>query len=86
MSNILHYSITSTDNNSFTLNILTMFLQLSAERKRYFEISRGSVIEIDTALDMAIDLKYCSLESLTQTGKFIISTFKQLTGLIGTHH
>jgi four helix bundle protein len=28
------------------------------ERKRYFEIARGSVIEIDAALDIAVDLKY----------------------------
>ena len=28
------------------------------ERKRYFEIARGSVIEIDAALDVANDLKY----------------------------
>ncbi len=27
------------------------------ERKRYFEISRGSIIEIDTALDIAFELK-----------------------------
>jgi len=28
------------------------------ERKRYFEIARGSVIEIDAALDIAFDLGY----------------------------
>ena len=57
-----------------------------AERKRYFEIARGSVIEIDTALDIAFDLGYCSIENLSQAGEFIINAFKQLTGLIGTHH
>lgn len=29
-----------------------------AERKRYYEISRGSIIEIDAALDVATDLEY----------------------------
>ena len=29
-----------------------------AERKRFYEIARGSVVEIDTALDIAVDLKY----------------------------
>ena len=29
-----------------------------AERKRYFEISRGSLIEIDAALDVAMNLEY----------------------------
>jgi len=55
----------------------------AAERKRYYEIARGSVIEIDTALDVAVDLKYCSLENLQPLGDFIVKTFKQLSGLIG---
>ena len=29
-----------------------------AERKRYYEISRGSIIEVDTALEVVIDLDY----------------------------
>ena len=29
-----------------------------AERKRYYEISRGSVIEIDAILDIAEELEY----------------------------
>ena len=35
-----------------------------AERKRFYEIARGSVIEIDTDFDIATNLKYCGLESL----------------------
>jgi four helix bundle protein len=31
-----------------------------AERKRYYEIATGSVIEIDAALDIANDLHYLS--------------------------
>ncbi len=27
------------------------------ERKRYFEIARGSVIEVDTAIEIAFELK-----------------------------
>lgn len=30
------------------------------ERKRYFEIARGSVVEIDAAFDIAADLNYLS--------------------------
>src|SRR5690349_19684949 len=30
----------------------------NAERKRFFEISRGSVVEIDACLDLAVRLKY----------------------------
>lgn len=54
----------------------------SAERKRFFEVSRGSVIEIDTALDIAVELKYCSIDQIQILGEKLISTFKQLSGLI----
>lgn len=52
------------------------------ERKRFFEISRGSVIEIDTAIDIAIELKYKNENELLQLGSYLVSSFKQLTGLI----
>jgi four helix bundle protein len=41
----------------------------TAERRRFYEVARGSVIEIDTAFDIAVGLKYCSLESLETLGK-----------------
>ena len=53
------------------------------ERKRFFEIARGSVIEIDTALDIAVSLGYITDEQLKIIGELIIKTFKILTGLIG---
>ena len=53
------------------------------ERKRFFEISRGSVIEVDTALDIAQELNYKTVEELQKLGTYLVSTFKQLTGLIG---
>jgi four helix bundle protein len=53
-----------------------------AERKRFFEISRGSVIEIDTALDVAVELEYISPEKLAVLGENLISTFKQLSAMI----
>ena len=52
------------------------------ERKRFFEISRGSVIEVDTALDIAQELNYKTKEQLQTLGKYLVSTFKQLSGLI----
>ena len=54
-----------------------------SERKRFFEISRGSLIEVDAALDIAVDLNYKTQEDLSAAGTHIISTFKQLSGLIG---
>ena len=53
------------------------------ERRRFFEISRGSIIEIDAAVDIAFSLKYKTEEELKQLGDHLISTFKQLTGLMG---
>ena len=53
-----------------------------AERKRYFEIARGSVIEIDSAIDIAVDLKYCLFENQKLLGECILNTFKQLSALI----
>lgn len=53
------------------------------ERKRFFEISRGSVIEIDTAFDIANSLNYKTKQELDKLGIHLISTFKQLSALIG---
>lgn len=55
----------------------------SAERKRFYEVARGSLIEVDTAIDIANELHYCSTEQVKKLSECIISTFKQLTGLIG---
>ena len=52
------------------------------ERRRYYEISRGSVIEIDTILDIAVELEYFKEEDLTQTGDLIIKTFQMLSKMI----
>ena len=53
-----------------------------SERKRFYEIARGSVIEIDGALDVAEELGYCSPESLQILGESMITCFKYLSGLI----
>ncbi|MDI9366606.1 MAG: four helix bundle protein [Flavobacterium sp.] len=53
-----------------------------AERKRYFEISRGSIIEIDAAIDIANDLQYLVNYNLENLGIKMILCFRLLTGLI----
>jgi four helix bundle protein len=53
------------------------------ERKRFYEVSPGSLIEVDTALDIALDLSYCKNDDLQELGKNIVKTFKILCGLIG---
>jgi four helix bundle protein len=52
------------------------------ERKRFYEIARGSLIEVDTAFDIAVQLKYCAEASLKILGEKIVSVYKQLSGLI----
>ena len=56
----------------------------SNERKRYFEIARGSVIEIDAAIGLAFKLQYCELKSIENLGTLIVSCFKQLTAMIAS--
>jgi four helix bundle protein len=52
------------------------------ERKRYYEIARGSVIEIDAALDLAKDLEYLNNLELNKLGDSMVRCFKILTSLI----
>lgn len=52
------------------------------ERKRFFEISRGSIVEIDAALDIAKELGYINKDTCPLLGNTMISCFKLLTRLI----
>ena len=52
------------------------------ERKRYFEISRGSLVELNAALETAVDLKYVSKDDLTVIGLLIVNCFKLFSGLL----
>jgi four helix bundle protein len=52
------------------------------ERKRFFEISRGSVVEIDACLELAVKLRYVNLEDLKDFGDFIVRTFQMLSRMI----
>jgi four helix bundle protein len=49
------------------------------ERKRFYEISRGSVAEIDTALETAVDLGYFSTEHLQIIGSLLNRCFAMLS-------
>ncbi len=54
------------------------------ERKRFYEIARGPVIEIDAAFDVASDLGYCTQESLSLVGEALVRCFKYLSGMINS--
>lgn len=53
-----------------------------AERKRYFEISRGSIVEIDAAINVAAELQYLQNINTEDFGIQMIKCFRLLTGLI----
>jgi four helix bundle protein len=52
------------------------------ERKRYYEVARGSLIEVDAALDIAKQLEYLNNLELNKLGDSMIRCFKILTKLI----
>ena len=52
------------------------------ERKRYYEMSRGSIVEIDTQIELAILLELITEYDIVQLTPHIISTFKMLSGMI----
>ncbi len=52
------------------------------ERKRFYEIARGSMVEIDAALDIANDLNYLKKIDTVTLGDTMLKCFKLLSGLI----
>ena len=52
------------------------------ERKRFYEVARGSVIEIDSALDISVDLNYLSKEKLAELGQLLVRTFQMISKMI----
>lgn len=52
------------------------------ERKRYYEISRGSIIEIDATFDIANELGYLNNYDIKSLGEITIRTFQMISRLI----
>lgn len=52
------------------------------ERKRHFEISRGSLIEIDAAIERAFDLSYLTKDQISSLSLHLNRCFALLSGLI----
>jgi four helix bundle protein len=70
---------------SVHLNIAEGSSRKSAvERKRYYEIAPGSMIEIDAALDIAFELGYLNDYDSKHFADIFISAFKLLSGLINS--
>ena len=54
----------------------------ATERKRFYEVARGSVIEIDAALDIAVELNYTTKGRLYELGQFMIRCFQMISKMI----
>ena len=52
------------------------------ERKRFIEISRGSLIEVDAILETAVDLHYYSEEELTRVAQLLNRSFAMLSKMM----
>lgn len=55
-----------------------------AERKRFMEIFRGSVVEIDAVLETVVDLNYLKVEELKPVGEYLNKCFAMLSKMIGS--
>ena len=52
------------------------------ERKRFFEIARGSVVEIDSIMDLFCDLEYCSQSEMKAAGELVVRCFQMLSAMV----
>ena len=52
------------------------------EKKRFYEIARGSAVEIDTQLEIAIQLNYYSAGSVVKMEQTLASIFRILSRMI----
>ena len=52
------------------------------ERKRYIEIARGSIVELDAALETAIDVNYLNIEQLKKAGELLNKCFAMLSRMM----
>jgi len=52
------------------------------ERKRYLEVSRGSLIEVDAILETAVDLEYFSIDQLANISGLLNKSFAMLSKMI----
>ena len=52
------------------------------ERKRFYEIARGSIIEIDAAIDIALELGYTKMEKLKLLGELMVRCFQMVSKMI----
>jgi four helix bundle protein len=52
------------------------------ERKRFYEIARSSVVEVDTAIGVAVYLKYINAETLQLIEELLNRSFQLLSRMV----
>jgi four helix bundle protein len=52
------------------------------ERRRFYEVARGSVVEIDAVLETAVDLNYFKTDQLNSIAKLLNKCFAMLSNMI----
>ncbi len=53
-----------------------------AEKKRFYEISRSSLVEVDTQIEISLILDYLQKNEITQLESYLESVFKMLSKMI----
>lgn len=54
----------------------------SREKCRFYEISRSSLVEVDTILDLAFDLEYIEVVDIEALAPDVTRCFQMLSGMI----
>ena len=54
------------------------------ERIRFYEISRSSLVEVDTQLEIAMRLNYCNKSNLKEISEQMNHLFASISNLIGS--
>ena len=52
------------------------------ERRRFYEVARGSLVEVDAAIDIAVALEYTSRQKLEYLGSLMIRIFQLISKMI----
>lgn len=52
------------------------------EKKRFLEIARSSLVEIDAQIELAMQLEFCNKEKIQKIDELLNRTFAMLTNLI----
>ncbi len=52
------------------------------EKKRFYEVSRSSLVEVDTQIEICLLLDFIKKENITELGKYSESIFRMLSKII----